>query len=108
VEASDDVLAYIRQVLKQAGYGALTANNLSDGVLLLRATRPKVVIVGASVRAALEPRLAEFDQTANRPAVINLPADFSKYDAGAAGLQLLNEVRAVLGSGEGSVEATRG
>ena len=109
VESSDDVLAYMRQVLGQAGYGVLTANNLSDALVLLRATRPKVVIVGASLHAALEPRVAEvFHHTAEQPAVITLPLDFSGHDAGEAGVDVLDQVRAVVGLGTASLPDPQG
>ena len=41
VDASDDVLAYLRELLRGAGYRPITAANLPDGLILLRVTRPR-------------------------------------------------------------------
>jgi anti-sigma B factor antagonist len=52
VDQSADVLAYLREVLSGAGYHVLTNNNLRDSLILLRATRPSLTIVGPNLKAA--------------------------------------------------------
>lgn len=96
-EASVDVLVYLRELLKGAGYGVVTADNLADALILLRATRPKVVVLGPRVRSTAAAGTTDtFNRLAEGVAVVELPADFSTHDAGAAGKQLLADVRAVV------------
>jgi hypothetical protein len=86
VAASSDLQAYVRGLLTQAGYGVLTAGNLPDGLILLQATRPKLLVVGKDFRLSRETRTAEkLNTLADALPVTVLPADFSRRDAGAAG-----------------------
>jgi anti-anti-sigma factor len=96
VEASADVRAYLAEALRQSGYGVLTASNLPDAFALLRASRPKAVVVGAGLRGARDTWTATaFNDLANAVAVIELPEDFSGRDAAEAGT-LLERVRAAI------------
>ena len=52
VDESPDVLTYLRELLKEAGYRTLTAANLPDALILLKATRPRIVVIGAEFRTA--------------------------------------------------------
>ena len=98
VEQSPNVLAYVGQLLRQAGYVAITTANMPDALTLLSATRPKVVVIGADLRALRNTQAAErFNELADALTVIELPADFSSRDAGDAGRDLLDRVRATLG-----------
>jgi len=98
VDKSADVLAYVCEVLKRAGYGVLTADNLSDALVLLKATPPKVLVISAELRAARGTWTADtFNKLAAAHSVVDLPADFSSHDAGEAGERLLDRVRAVIG-----------
>jgi anti-sigma B factor antagonist len=102
VEKSPDVLAYVRELLRQAGYDVVTTGNLADALTLLTATRPKLVVVGAEFRSMRDTRAAEtFNRLADALAVVELPADFSRNDAGEAGRQLLDHVRALIGAPPG-------
>jgi anti-sigma B factor antagonist len=94
VDDSPDVLTYLREVLKKAGYRTLTASNLPDALILLKATRPKTVVIGAELRAATGSHVAdEFHRiTATRPTV-ELPAGFSGQDAGDAAQLVLQALR---------------
>ncbi len=97
VDTSPEVLAYLRELLHQAGYGVLTATNLPDALTLLQATAPKAVIIGAALRAARGTSTAErFHQFANRRIVLELPADFAGREAADAGRQLLERIRAAI------------
>jgi anti-sigma B factor antagonist len=97
-EQSMDVLAYVGALLRQAGYRVVTTGNLADGLTLLTATRPKLVVIGATLRAARDTRAAEaFNKLADTLAVIELPAEFSSHDAGDAGRQFLDQVHVILG-----------
>ena len=102
VEHSPDVLAFIRELLKQEGYGVMTASNLPDALILLKATGPKVVVVGADLRSARDTGAADaFNRLADTLPVVELPPDFSSRDAGDAAQRFLDQVRAAAG---GSVQ----
>jgi anti-anti-sigma factor len=99
VDQSLDVLAYLRELLKQSGYRMLTASNLPDALILLKTTRPRVVVVGPELRAAGTMWTAqEFNRIANLGAVVELPPGFSARDAGDAALQLLQAIHALVPS----------
>lgn len=99
VDPSVDVLAYLRELLKQSGYRMLTASNLPDALILLKTTRPRVVVVGPELRAAGATWTAqEFNRIANQGAVVELPPGFSARDAGDAALQLLQAIHSLVPS----------
>jgi anti-sigma B factor antagonist len=94
VDESQDVLTYLRAVLKEAGYRTLTAANMPDALILLKATRPRIVVIGAELRAAQGTRAAqEFNSIAGAGSIVELPPGFSGQDAGAAAQQVLQAVR---------------
>jgi anti-sigma B factor antagonist len=98
VEKSPDVLAYVSGMLRQAGYGVLSSASLPDALMLLRASPPKVVVIGAALRAARDTRAAEvFNEMASGLSIVELPEGFASSDAGAAGQRLLDEIRTALG-----------
>lgn len=99
VDGSADVLTYLREILKEAGYRTLTANNMADALILLKATRPKIVVIGAELRAATASHVAaEFNTVASAGTLIELPPGFSAQDAGEAAQHVLQALRV----GEGS------
>lgn len=99
VDPSPDVLAYVNEVLRQAGYGVMTLDNLPDALLVLKGSRPKVVVIGSELRATRGTWTADtFNALAGAGTVVELPADFSHTDAGDGGRRLLESVRAALGS----------
>lgn len=100
VEPSADVLSYVSELLRQAGYGVMTSANLPDALVLLRASTPKLVVIGARLRTARDTWTAgTFNTESGALPVVELPADFSASDAGDAGQRLLDQVRALLQPG---------
>lgn len=98
VDPSADVVAYVRELLKQAGYGVVTAENVPDALTLIQAVRPKLVVVNAKLHATRSTRSTDtFNQLADEIGVVELPTDFSSRDAAAAAEQLTGEVRSRLG-----------
>ena len=93
VDESPDVLTYLRELLKNAGYRTLTAANIPDALILLKATRPKIVVIGAELRAAGTQAYEEFKNMASAGTVVELPAGFSGQDAGEAAQQVLQALR---------------
>jgi ActR/RegA family two-component response regulator len=81
-------------MLKEAGYRTLTANNMSDALILLKATRPKTVVIGAELREASSSHMAEeFNSIASAGTIIELPTGFSEQDAGDAAQHVLQVLR---------------
>ncbi len=93
VDESPDVLTYLRELLKEAGYRTLTAANLPDALILLKATRPKMVVIGAELRTAGTQAFEEFKNVSSAGTVVELPAGFSRQDAGEAAQQVLQALR---------------
>jgi anti-sigma B factor antagonist len=99
VVQSADVLAYVGQVLRQAGYVVVTTTNLPDALTLLTATRPRVVVVSAALREQRATAAADkFNKQVDAVKVIELSAGFSGKDAAAAAPELLDQVRTALGA----------
>lgn len=93
VDESEDVLGYLRQLLRTHGHRATTASNLPDALILLKATRPRVVIVGAAIRDATGTRAAdEFRRLIEGRTVIDLPATFGHQDIGDAAQHVLSAI----------------
>jgi anti-sigma B factor antagonist len=96
VDESEDILAYLRELLRENGHRAMTASNVRDARILLAAIQPRVVVVGASVRATMVAgthSTDEFKRLTATCAVINLPPGFPRQEAGASAEQVLAAVR---------------
>jgi len=94
---SPNLLAYLRGLLKEAGHRVVTADNLYDGAILLKAMRPTAVVVGAALYAMHgTPSADEFHRQLPEGRVVVLPATFSSHDAGEAAGTLLRDIRAIL------------
>jgi anti-sigma B factor antagonist len=99
IDESPDVLTYLREVLTEAGYRSLTADNMADALILLKATHPKTVVIGAEVLATTRSHMAEeFNSIASAGTIIELPPGFSGQDAGEAAQHVLQALRVGRGS----------
>ena len=92
VDESADVLAYLRELLRGAGYQVLTNNNLPDSLILIPATHPGLIIVGPSLKSSPATRQAFAWKCAATP-VVELGDEFSTLHAGTAASELLDKVR---------------
>jgi anti-sigma B factor antagonist len=92
--ASSDVTAYLRELLRVAGYRAISAQTLPDALTLLIATRPKVVVLSAEFAEFKETRTAQDFHQLAAGRVVTLPAGFSQQDAGEAAGDVLRAVGA--------------
>jgi anti-anti-sigma factor len=100
VDASADILAYLRALLKQEGYVVTTVGNLPDALVLLGAARPRAIVIGAELFASRGTWTAErFAALVKNYPVVQLPEGFSSHDAGEAGQKLRDQVRAAVGAG---------
>ena len=95
VHKSADVLAYLREFLRHAGYNVQTTSAVQDALLLLRIMRPRLLVLGHEIGSSAERRAAIELACANIPCIA-LPGDFSSQHAGEAASALLLEVRSVL------------
>lgn len=83
-----NVLAYLREVLHEAGYEVQTASLVNDARLLMRVTPVDLVLIGAEKADTLEHSPAFRDACARVP-VIELDREFATRCAGEAGTELL-------------------
>ena len=94
VDQSEDVLAYLRELLRSDGHRAMTASNLPDAVILLSAVRPRVVVLGAALRAISGTRSAEeFRRLSAGCGLVHLEPGFAGQEAGDAAEHVLAAVR---------------
>jgi len=98
VDESSDVLAYICGVLRGAGYRAMPCGNVADATVLFRVSRPRVLVIGSSARARLDPaRAAALDDASRTVGILELAEEFATLDPVESSSQLLSRVRALAG-----------
>jgi anti-sigma B factor antagonist len=98
VHRSTDVLAFVRTLLKHAGYGVVTTDNLSDALMLLQGSAPRAVVMDSDLRGIrTTPSAARFNDLIDTLAVVELSPEFPTRDAGMAGRELIERVAARLG-----------
>ena len=95
VDQSADVLAYLRELLRNAGYNVLTNSNLHDALILIHATRPKLLVLGPSLTGS-PGTMQAFRTACTALPIVELGAHFSTLDAGQAASDLLRDVQARL------------
>ena len=92
VDPSADVLAYLRELLRRAGYNVLTNSNLHDSLILIRATQPGLVIVGPNLKSSPGTQKT-FRAACAQLSVLELGDEFATLDAGQAGSELLKKIQ---------------
>ena len=96
-DTSADLLAYLRGLLKEAGHRVVTAENLHDGLILLKTMQPRVVVMGSALHALRGPSSAEeFHRRLPPGGLVVLPPKFSSYDAGEGAGALMSDVRRIV------------
>jgi len=100
VDPSADVLAYLRELLRSVGYSVLTNSHLHDSLILIRATRPSLIILGPNLMASPGTQQKFRAACATAP-VVELGNEFSTLDAGQAASELLEKIRVRLSSPDG-------
>jgi anti-anti-sigma factor len=96
VHPSRDVLAFLHELLRRAGYGLMTSTNVSDAATLLVTIKPRVVVVDAQSRSV--GMAGRFGLLIGDAHILELPPTFSIEDAGEAGQRLLSDIARVSGS----------
>jgi anti-sigma B factor antagonist len=95
LDANADVLAYLRELLRRAGYDVQTSGRISDALILMRVTRFDLVLAGPSLIPTANSPDAFRDACSKLP-VIELGSEFSTRDAGEAATHLLETMAARL------------
>lgn len=90
-----DVLAYVREVLRRAGYDVHTSSHRGDALILMRITHFDLLLVGPEITTSPSTQQAFQSACAGLP-VIELGSEFSTRDAGEAGAGLLEKIEARL------------
>ena len=95
LDCDADVLAYLRELLRRAGYEVHTSSRLGDALILMRVTHFDLLLVGPDMTASPATQQAFQTACASLPA-IELGREFSTRDAGEAGTGLLGKIEARL------------
>lgn len=95
IDRNADVVTYIRELLRRAGYDVHTSNNLRDALILMRVSRFDLLLVGADVSASPATEKSFHDACAAVPR-IELGCEFSTLEAGEAASVLLEKIAAQL------------
>jgi anti-anti-sigma factor len=95
IDSNTDVLTYVRELLRRAGYDVHSTSNLRDGLILMRVTRFDLLLVGAEMTASPATEKTFRDTCAKMP-VIELESNFSTLEAGEAAAALLEKITARL------------
>ena len=98
-QTSVEVCALLSEVLCRAGYNALTSGNVEDAKLLLRATKAKLIILGASMQSWQGKSTRKvFEEIDPSVSLIVLDQDFNRRDPGECVTKLLESIRSVSGN----------
>jgi anti-anti-sigma factor len=97
VSETADVRTFLRTVLTAASYNPLTCESFYDARVLLKTSKPKLIILSPHLLTTVPDLVGQFRALAPSIPVLSLDQDFSAQEAGQAGRQLLDRVSQVLG-----------
>jgi anti-sigma B factor antagonist len=97
LDSNADVLAYLRELLRRAGYDVHTSSHRGDALLLMRVTRFDLLLAGPDMTSSPATQQA-FQTACDKLPVIELGSEFSTLDAGEASTGLLKKIEAQLKS----------
>lgn len=91
---SVDVRTFLREVLCRAGYNVLTTANVEDAKILLKATKAKLVVLGANMQSVHgKPARKTFEEIDPAVSLLLLDEHFAELDPGEAAVKLLESLR---------------
>src|SRR5579862_8880948 len=97
VYPSLDVCTFLREILCNAGFNALTTTSVEDAPILLKATKAKLVVISARIQSLRgKPVLAALQEIVPDVALLRLDDNFATQDPADAAEKLLTDVNAVL------------
>src|SRR5271157_5179982 len=95
---STDVCTFLREVLCGAGYNALTVLGISDALILLKATKARLVVISAHIAHMQsvhgKPARKLLDEVDPAASLLVLDENFATQDPGEAAEQLLSRIGA--------------
>jgi len=91
------VLAYLRELLRRAGYDVQSSGRVADALLLMRVTHFDLLLLGPDMTASPTSPPA-FREACARLPVLELGSEFSTSHAGEAAAGLLEAIAARLNS----------
>jgi len=95
IDRNADVVTYIRELLRRAGYDVHTTNSLRDALVLMRVSRFDLIVAGADLTAS--PVIEKsFREACAAVSVVELGSEFSTLEAGQATTELLEKIAARL------------
>lgn len=97
IDRNVDVMTYVRELLRGAGYEVHTSNNLHDGLILMQVSRFDVVLLGTEMSASPATETRFRDVCAHVP-VVELGNEFPTLEAGDAAMRLLEQIAACVPS----------
>jgi len=95
VDTSTASLSYLKALLSGAGYDVITTRSVTHAVTLVTASKPRIVICGPAVLAQTSGEAA-LKLRHGSAQLLLLPSDFSTAEAGQAGVDVVNQVQAML------------
>lgn len=93
IDSSENVLAYLRALLTQHGFSVMSTASAYDARILLKATRPALVILGPHVPGVKNQHFV--DAIKDLP-VLALGAEFHTGEAGAAAEMLMIRIKTAM------------
>jgi len=98
LDSNIDVLAYLRELLRGAGYEVQSTDRISDAMLLMRVSHFDLLLVGPDkIASSVSPQA--FRNACAKIRVIELGPEFSTRHAGEAGAELIATIAARLNPG---------
>ncbi|HEY1676940.1 MAG TPA: STAS domain-containing protein [Candidatus Sulfotelmatobacter sp.] len=97
VYASLDVCTFLREILCDAGYNALTTTSVEDAPILLKATKARLVLISSRIQSLrgkpVQPALQEIIPNVE---ILTLDENFATQDPGEAAEKLITDVNTLL------------
>ena len=101
VYESTDVRTFLREVLCNAGYNAMTTATIDDARILLKATKAKLVVIPARMQSVHgKPTRQVLEEIDPSVSLLILDEDFATQDPGEAAEKLLSDVGSRLAAPE--------
>jgi len=93
---SVDVRTLLGEVLNRAGYTAITAGNMHDAKILLKATKARLVVLGPKMQTVYGESTREVLEAIDpNVSLVMLDSDFSSQDPGEAATKMLEAIRGI-------------